>query len=461
MKIKFIGAARIVTGSCYLFTVKDYQFLLECGMFQGEKEETKLNYDPFPFEPARIKFVILSHAHIDHTGLIPKLVRDGFKGTIYCTKPTKDLCDIMLQDSGHLQESENYTENKKRMRQGLPLRNTLYTQKDAIACMKNFKGYDYDEEIKITPEVTIVYRDAGHILGSAIIELYIKEEKTTKIVFSGDLGQKDTPIVRDPTFIKDADYVMMETTYGDRIHEKAEERKQKLQAILSKTLKRGGKVIIPSFAIERTQELLYHMNYLVEHGLIPKTNLFLDSPLAIDATDIFLKYPQYYDKETLALFKKGDSPFRFPGLRYTKKTEESKELNEYDKPCIIVAGAGMCNGGRIKHHLKHNVWNAKNTILFIGDQAKGTLGRQILEHAEFIRIYGEEYKVAAEIEKINAYSAHADQNGLLEWVRYFNKPKKVFLVHGEEKPIEVFSELVRKETGYETYAPVRGEEITL
>ena len=432
MKLQFVGAAKIVTGSCYWIRVGRKQFLVDCGMFQGRKQTTALNYKPFPFDPKKIDFVFLTHAHIDHSGLIPKLKKEGFKGKIYTTKATADLCKIMLEDSGHVHEMENEHENRRRQREGQPLRVPLYTVRDARDCFSSFKGVDYDVCVKADKNIQVIFKDAGHIMGSAILEVFIKEgNEDKKLVFSGDLGQWDVPIVRDPTLIEDADYVFVESTYGDRLHEDVVNRNDKLLEIAKETFERGGKLFIPSFAIERTQEILYAMKKMIKKGVFPKEKVFLNSPLAIKATEIFRKHTEVYDKEALA--QHGDV-FKFPALTYTLSTQESIKLNQYQGPCIIIARSGMLTGGRMKHHLKNGLWDEKNTLLFVGYQAKGTLGRIILEGAKKVRMLGATVAVNASIKKINGFSAHADYKDLIRWMKGFvKKPRKVFVIHGEAK----------------------------
>ncbi|MBT3395269.1 MBL fold metallo-hydrolase [archaeon] len=459
MKIKFCGAAKIVTGSCYHITTNNKQILVDCGMFQGRKEITKLNYEPFKFNPKKIDYVFLTHAHIDHSGLLPKLKKEGFKGKVFATTATKDLCKIMLEDSANLQVREISYENRRRRRNGLPEREPLYQVKDAKSIMSSFGKILYNKTYRITEGIKVRYRDAGHIIGSAIIELYITEKnKEKKIVFSGDLGQWDAPIIRDPTIIETADYVLIESTYGDRLHEDIGIRDDLLLKYVKETYKKGGKLLIPSFAIERTQELLYAFNKLIKDGKLPNEKIFLDSPLAIKATEIFKKHKEMYDAETLRKYK---DPFNFKNLKYTLATEESMKLNKLKGPHIIIAGSGMCTGGRIRHHFKHGIWDPKNTVLFVGYQAEGTLGRHIIEGEKKIRMMGIEVAVKADIKKINSFSAHADANELIKWVLGFKKkPKKIFIVHGEEKSTIAIKSKLDKE-GFETYIPELGEELTI
>ncbi len=456
MKITFCGAARIVTGSCYLIETKKQKILVDCGMFQGPKAITRLNYKPFLFNPKEISHVFLTHAHIDHSGLIPKLVKHGFKGKIHATPATKDLCGIMLEDSAYIQEKDTEHENRRRKKKGLAPRKPLYDQKDARKSISHFRKIKYDEEVKFG-DIRVKYNDAGHIIGSAVIEMFISEGgKEKKIVFSGDLGQWDVPIIRNPTMIKDADYIFIESTYGDRLHEGKGIRDDMLLEYAKKTYNKGGKLLIPSFAIERTQEILYAFNKLIKKGKFPEEKIFLDSPLAIKATQIFKRHKDYFDKEALTKYKE---PFSFPNLEYTLRTRESKALNDYKKPCVIIAGSGMCTGGRIRHHIKHHIEDSKTTLLFVGYQAESTLGRMLLEGAKKAKMMGAKLDVNAEIGKINAFSAHADYNELLKWMDHFEEGiKKVFIVHGEEKSsIALKSKLKR----FNCHIPRIGETVEI
>lgn len=365
MKITFIGGAQSVTGSCYLFDLEGKKFLVDCGMFQGGLTEELLNYESFPFNPSEIEFVILSHAHIDHSGRIPKLYKDGFRGIICTTDATMDLCSIMLPDSAHIQESEIEWKNRKRKREGKKLLLPLYTLEDAENVLKHFRGVKYGQRIQIDKNLSFVFKDAGHMLGSAIVELYVKENgKEYKLVFSGDLGNRNVPILKDPTIIDDCDYLFIESTYGNRLHVDVENKSKKLINIISTTISNGGKVIIPSFAVGRTQEILYEIAKEIstdseEAKIIRNVEIFVDSPLATSATAIYKKHIDYFDTEAAMFIKNGIYPLEPPNLRFIKSVDESKWLNEYDKSCIIISSSGMCEAGRIKHHLKHNLWNEK------------------------------------------------------------------------------------------------------
>lgn len=458
MNLTFCGAARIVTGSCYLIETGKEKILVDCGMFQGTKEITRHNYEPFRFDPKKISFVLLTHAHIDHSGLIPKLVKEGFKGKIYATSATIDLCRIMLEDSAVVQQTQTDEENKIRQRQGLEPRYPLYDVEEAIASFKHFSSVEYDRTISLGRNMQARFLDAGHIIGSSSIELYVTENnETKKIVFSGDLGQWDAPIVSDPTIVEETDYLVLESTYGNRMHDDIGERDELLLSYIREAYKKRGKLIIPSFAVERTQELLFSLNKLFRAGDMPNEKVFLDSPLAIKATEIFTRHREGFDNEAL----KYKDPFAFKNLVYTNSTEESKQINEYQGPCIVIAGNGMATGGRIRHHFKHGLWDPKNTVLFVGYQAQGTLGREILEGAKMVRMMGMTIAVKADIRVMNSFSAHADLDGLLRWVSGMKrKPKKLFLVHGEPDSIDGFRAKLKKE-GYRTYVPKIGETVEI
>lgn len=459
MKLTFCGAAKIVTGSCYLLEVGKDRILIDCGMFQGTKDIVRLNYQPFRFNPKAISHVILTHAHIDHSGLIPKLVKEGFQGTIVGTHATMDLCTIMFEDSAHVQKQETESENRRRLRMGQDPREPLYTEEDAKETMQYLQGVAYDETIGITDAVEVVYRDAGHILGSSICEVFVTENgKKTKIVFSGDIGQWDVPIVRNPSMIADADYLLIESTYGDRLHEGGKDRDAALLERVIEAYKKGGRLMIPAFSVERTQELIYSFHKMMKSGKFPNQKIFLDSPLAIKATGIFLKHRECFDEEALHVFTR---KMEIPNLVYTPTAADSMQLNNYDKPCIIIAGSGMCNAGRIRHHLKHGLWNPKNTVLFVGYQANGTLGRIILDGAREVRMMGVSIVVQADVHRIGAFSSHADYQELIKWSRGFTtKPKKTFIVHGEPHAAEGLREKLVKE-GFNCQIPSLGEQVTL
>lgn len=459
MKIKFCGAALGVTGSCHLLTIENHKILLDCGQFQGGKSIEAMNYEPFPFEPSEIECVILSHAHIDHCGRLPLLIKQGFRGNIYCTDATSQLLDIMLKDSGYIHEKEAEWKNKKAIRAGKKQVEPLYTYNDALNTLKYVKPVLYDQLIEINDAIKIVFNDAGHILGSAITEIWATENgKTSKIVYSGDIGVMGRPILRDPTIIKKADVVIMETTYGNRLHPKNQGNIETLIDIVLKTVKRGGTVVIPSFAVGRTQELIYEFNrYYEENSDIKKKlegiKVYIDSPMATNATQVFKENAQVFDEEAREYLMKGDNPLEFTNLKFTKTTQESQYLNMDTTPKIIISASGMCEAGRIRHHLKHNLWNSKSSIVFVGYQAEGTLGRNIIDGVKDVTLFGESVHINAEIYNLQGFSGHADQEGLLSWIMGFEqKPKQLFLVHGEESSKLDFAELVQGKTGIKPVA---------
>lgn len=457
MKITFLGATRTVTGSNYLVEAAGKKFLVDCGMWQGKAELEEENFQDFEFNPQEIDFMLLTHAHIDHSGRIPKLYKEGYRNKIYAHKATCDLCALMLPDSGHIQEQESEWKNRKRIRKGEKTREPLYTAEEAARCLEIFEPVEYDEIIEITPQIYVRFNDAGHMLGSSIIELWAEEEgKRTKTVFTGDLGNNDIPLLSEPTMIEDTDYLVMESTYGSRLHIRNDDKAELFLDIVSETLDKGGTVVIPSFAVGRTQEILYEIDKLKDikkddefrrkYKTLMKAPVYVDSPLAISATEVFKENMDLFDEETQAEILKGDNPLEFPGLKFTMTAEESKALNEDSTPSIIISASGMCEVGRIKHHLKHNLWDAKNTILFVGYQAPGTLGYSIVNGAKQVKIFGEDIAVNARIEYIEGYSGHADQEGLMNFIYSFiKKPKHIFLVHGEEEAQDVLKEKIETE----------------
>ncbi|NLU53134.1 MAG: MBL fold metallo-hydrolase [Clostridiaceae bacterium] len=468
MKIRFLGAASSVTGSCHLITTGKYKFLLDCGLYQGNDDLDELNAREFEFDPAEIDFMLLSHAHIDHSGRIPLLVKRGFKGRIYCTDATADLLKIMLTDSASIQEKETEWKNRKNLRAGRPVVEPLYTVSDASAALNHITPVLYNQQIEINDEVSVVFNDAGHILGSSIIEMFITENNdVSKIVYSGDLGVKGKPILRDPTIIKKADFLIMESTYGNRVHQKNSNGIEKLIEIILKTIRRGGNVIIPSFAVGRTQELIYELNRFYEEHEDYKEQLkdifvYIDSPMATSATEIFRRNVQAFDDETKAYILRGNHPLDFKNLKFTRTVEESVALNNDPTPKVIISSSGMCEAGRIKHHLKHNLWNPKSSIVFVGYQAVGTLGRSLLNGDKKVTIFGEKINVEAEIYNLEGFSGHADQDGLLEWLSGFIKrPSKVFLVHGEDEAKKEFARLAKEVLGYDLIVVEGDTEYTL
>ena len=469
MKITFLGAAKTVTGSNFLVEAAGKKFLVDCGMYQGQAEDEFENSAEFEFNVNEIDFMVLTHAHIDHSGRIPKLYNDGYRNKIYATKATCDLCAIMLPDSGHIQEMEVEWKNKKRKRKGQDPLPPLYTAEDAARCLQIFKPINYDEIIDVDENIHLRFNDAGHVLGSAIIELWVNENgKETKTVFTGDLGNNDIPLLSEPTMIESADFLVMESTYGNRLHMRNDNKAKLFLDIVSETLKKGGTVVIPSFAVGRTQEILYEINdiyakendeeFIKKYKTIMQTPVYVDSPLAISATEVFKENMNLFDEPTQELIKRGDNPLEFPGLKFTRTAEESIELNEKNEPSIIISASGMCEVGRIKHHLKHNLWNPNSTILFVGYQAPGTLGRKIVDGAKEVKIFGETIAVNARIEYIEGYSGHADQEWLLNFVYSFiKKPQHIFLVHGEPEGQKVLKEKIIETTGIPVTIPSYGE----
>lgn len=446
MKVTFCGATKTVTGSNFLVEGAGKKFLVDCGLYQGGAKDEIKNEEPFPYNINEIDFMLLTHAHIDHSGRIPKLYKEGYRNPIYATNATCDLCAIMLPDSGHIQETETEWKNRKRIRRGEEELVPIYDAETAAKSLELFKGEPYDQIIELDDDIHVRFNDAGHMLGSSTIEIWIRENgENKKIVFSGDLGNNDIPLLAEPTMIQDADFLVMESTYGNRLHIKNENKAKTFINIVTDTIKNGGTVVIPSFAVGRTQEILYELNKIKDseddspeferkYRLLMNTPVYVDSPLAISATEVFKENMDLFDEETQELIKRGDNPLEFPGLKFTQTVEESKALNESDESAIIISASGMCEVGRIKHHLKHNIWNPKNTILFVGYQAPGTLGRKIVDGAKTVKIFGEEVAVNARVEYIEGYSGHADQAGLLHFVDSFvKKPNHIFLVHGEEE----------------------------
>jgi metallo-beta-lactamase family protein len=466
MRVQFLGAAQTVTGSCFLVHTEKSRFLVDCGMFQGSKSIKEYNYGEFGFNISDLDFVILTHAHVDHCGLLPKLYKKGFNGPTYSTKTTKELCGVVLPDSGYIQESEVERKNRKLARRGEPLLEPIYTAQDAENCLSNIIGYKYNEFIQVAEDVKIRFQDSGHILGAAMVEVFVWEKgKETKIVFSGDIGNLNQAIIKDPTIIPEADYVVMESTYGNRYHINADNRIDLLIEAVNKTMAKGGNLIIPSFAVERTQDMVYTLKKLKDEGKIPEVDIYIDSPMAVEATKIFVRNSAIFDDEAQALMegKKAESLFVDNHIHYVMSVQESMEVNKIKKGAIILSASGMCEAGRIKHHLKHNLWRPESTVLFVGYQAQGTLGRRILEGESVVRIHGEEVTVKAEIMEILDFSAHADQKGLLNWLKGIDqrKPKHVFLVHGEDEAIQTLQEQIAKELGLATIIPCMGEEYDL
>ena len=464
MTIQFLGATKTVTGSCFYVENDSTKFLVDCGAFQGSPEIEKMNYDSFPFDPAQLKYVFLTHAHFDHSGRLPVLVKQGFRGRIIATQPTRDLARIILLDSASLQkeEAERWVSKAKKGAGELAPK-PLFTEQDVEDTMKYFEVYPYGTSVNLQEDLEFRLRDAGHILGSSIFEFWLKNEagRLRKIVFSGDLGQPGARIVKDPDLVRDADYVVCESTYGNRLHKDRQETVLELLAALQMAQKEGGNVLIPSFAIERTQELLYEINLFVENRLLTNLPVYLDSPMASKATDVFRRYPDFYDIDAKRLIEKGDDPFDFPGLQKIESTEESKRLVS-KKGVVIIAGSGMCTGGRILHHLKNNIEDPSTHIIIVGYQVKGTLGRRIVDREKEVTIMGKSYKNNAQLHTLGGFSGHGDQRDLRYWLRGFGTtPRRIFLVHGDEDIVEAFATDLKKDVNNNIYIPTYQEKINL
>lgn len=465
MKIEFFGAAQEVTGSKHLIHANGKKILLDCGMFQGRRSEAWEKNHKFPCDPKEIDAIILSHAHIDHSGLIPFLVRKGYRGPIYCTHATRDLCSHMLSDSGYIQERDAEYINKIKERKGEPLVKPLYTIEEARKSLNQFTGVGYDRAFVVEDGVVGCFYDAGHILGSAVVHLIIYDKKTKKrtyIGFTGDLGRKSIPILKDPVVLPRSDYLITECTYGNRLHESNREADRQLVEVVNKTYKKGGKLIIPAFSLGRTQEVVYHLNVAYRNGQIPDFPIFVDSPLAGNVTEVFASHPECFDAKVNEEFIKNRlNPFGFGALKYTSSVEESKKLNTLKGPCIIISASGMCEFGRIQHHLKNNIEDDKNTVLIVGYMAENTLGRKILEKQKIVKIFGENYRLRADVYKINAFSAHGDRSDLLDYISRIKQLKKIFLVHGEKEQGFEFKDVL-KESGYKDVAmPAKGDVFEL
>jgi metallo-beta-lactamase family protein len=465
MKLHFLGANRQVTGSRYCLEVAGKEVMIDCGMFQERKFQSR-NWDRCPLPVEGIEALLLTHVHIDHCGLIPKMVQEGFRGPIYMTEPSAGLIDIMLRDAAEIQAEDIGYKLKRHRREGRRSPHPyepLFTVEDVDRTLPLVQACRYGEALSVTPEVTARFFDAGHILGSAMIQLDVNENgKQTRIVFSGDIGQTDKPIIRDPSLLNQADYVVMESTYGDRNHQRAGDTETQLAAVINDAVERGGNVVIPTFAVERAQELIYHIGRLVHARSIPAIPVFLDSPMAVDVTAIYLKYHDYCDEALLEMLRNHQPPLRFPTLTMVRTAEESKRINHLEQPCVIMASSGMCNAGRIKHHLRNNLPREEATILFVGHQSEGTLGRQILDRQPHVRIHGQDYPVRAKISQIYGFSGHADHDGLIRWISHFKSPpKRVFLTHGEEAVALKLAAEIRQKLGYEVVVPEYREAVEL
>ena len=474
IKLQFLGAAQNVTGSRHLLQVNGTRLLVDCGLYQ-ERQLRARNWEPFTVPPKSINAVLLTHAHLDHCGLLPKLVKDGFKGKIYCTAATAEIARIILLDSAKLQEEDAEFKRKRHEREGrkgpYPIV-PLYTAADAEACFPQFQPVRYKKPVEIGPGVEAIFCDAGHVLGSSIIKVKVNPHRASKkrnngdqkrsVLFSGDVGRPHRPIVRDPTLVDEADYILIESTYGDRVHHGREDTKKMIADVINSTKNAGGNIIVPSFALERAQELLYYINELLLEDKIPHLTVFLDSPMASRITEVFKRHRELYDEEMKELVENNESPFNFPGLKMVGTTDESKAINHIRETVMVIAGSGMCTGGRIKHHLVNNITRPECTIMFVGYQAVGTLGRRIVNGEKEVRILGQKYPVKAKVERINGFSAHADKEELYEWLSGLKKPpRKLFVVHGEPESAHNFAEYLAQKTGWEVAVPAYQDEVTL
>ena len=464
-QLQFLGANRQVTGSRYLLRAGGLKIMIDCGMFQ-ERAFRSRNWDLSPIDPSEIDVLLVTHAHLDHCGLIPKLVKEGYAGPIYMTAPSMDLARIVLEDAARIQEEDAAYKKKRHQRErrrGAHPEVPLYTAADATACFRLFQPVRYDKAYALNDRVSVVFRDAGHILGSASIEVVITGEgEPTQVLFSGDLGQFDAPLMRDPAVMTGGEFVVMESTYGDRVQTPARAVDDQLAAVVNATIERGGKVIIPTFAIDRAQDLLFHFSELVRDGRIADVPIYLDSPMAVDVTDVFKRYMFLLDEETQELLDSGEHPFHFRNLRLVRTTQESKQINSSRKPSIILAGSGMCTGGRVKHHLSQNISKPEATVLFVGYQSQGTLGREILEGTSPVRIHGKFHEVNAQIERIEGMSAHADREQLLRWFSSLEvQPWQVYLTHGEEAASLALAEAVQAQFEVSVSVPEYEDSVSL
>ncbi len=460
MEIRFLGAARTVTGSCYHITADGLNLLIDCGMYQGKDSDT-INRSPFGFDPESIDYLILTHAHLDHSGLIPKLVAEGFRGRIITTTATAELLEIMLLDSAHIQEKDAEWMTKKSFRAGKDIvYEPLYTHDDVINALTYIDKKTYHEEESLSQNISYRFLDAGHILGSAILEIWFKKNgEKKKVVFSGDVGKNNNPIINDPEHVEEADYVVVESTYGNRLHRSLDDTIVELEEAIRTTFKKGGNVLIPAFAVGRTQDILYILNTFVKEGGFKSLDVYVDSPLADKATKIYMSHPEFFDAHALENFKFRSSDGMH--LHFTTTVEESQKLNKIKSGAIIIAGSGMCEGGRIRHHFKHNIWRPECSIIFTGFQVRGTLGRHIIDGAKSAYILGEEMAIRAKVYTIGGFSAHADQNELLEWLQSFKTNPSVIIVHGEESVELEFEAIVREQLGFKTHVPHKGDVIEI
>ena len=459
MKLQFLGGVRTVTGSCYYLEGRNFRVLVECGMFQGPDAEA-VNRRPFAFDPASIDCLFLTHSHLDHVGLVPRLVKEGFKGRIITTSPTADIAELILYDSAHIQESDTEWQNRKAMRSGLEMKEPLYLPPDVDSALPLFQRKQYGKIEQLCEGVRYRFVNAGHILGSSTLELWYQDgQGEKKISFSGDIGKKESPIVNDPVFVEESDYLTIESTYGNRKHKNMEDSIDELVNIIKTTFKRGGNVIIPSFALGRTQDLLLILNRLVKEGRLFNINVYIDSPLGERITRVYAAHPEYFDEEARRLFNiESRDAIR---IHFTRKTEESMALNRIKKEALIISSSGMCEGGRVRHHLKHNLWRRECSIVFVGYQAEGTLGRQIVDRSKTVEVLGEDIVVRAGIHTLGGFSAHADQEELMGWIAQFKNSPEIFIVHGEEQVALDFQTAIKNKFGYTTHVPRVGEEFEI
>jgi metallo-beta-lactamase family protein len=466
VKLHFLGANRQVTGSRYCLEAAGRKLMIDCGMFQ-ERQYQSRNWEPSPIPPGEIDDLLLTHVHIDHCGLLPRLVREGYRGPIHATRPSVELAEIMLRDAARIQvEDAEYKlrRHRKEGRRGKFPEVALFDESDVQRTLPLLSGVPYGKPLKLNDALSVTFHEAGHILGSAMIEILVREpgQDPTRLIFSGDIGQWDKPLVRNPTLFEQADYVIMESTYGDRQHEDGGDIEDQLQKVIQQTVERGGKVVIPTFAVERSQELMYYISRLVHDDRIPNVKIFLDSPMAVDVTEIFQQFQDCFDAETWQLITSGEPPLRFPGLRMVRSAEESKQLNRVREPCVIMATSGMCTAGRIKHHLRQNIERSESTILFVGYQAEGTLGRQILQRRPEVRIHGRTLQVRAQVAQIFGFSGHADRPALMRWLSHLRQPpRQVFLTHGDEQASLSLAANIRDTLGWPVSIPNFQEVIEL
>lgn len=465
IKLRFLGAAQNVTGSRHLLEANGNRILIDCGLYQ-ERDLKARNWEPFSIPPESIDAVLLTHAHLDHCGLLPKLVRDGFKGKIYCTAATSEIARIILLDAAKLQEEDAEYKRKRHEREGRkgPYPDVpLYSTADAEACFPLFSPVTYKKPVAIGNGLEAIFCDAGHVLGSSIIKVKVNQNgQERSVLFSGDVGRPHKPIVRDPTLVDEADYMLVESTYGDRVHQGPEDTKNEIAEVVNSTKQAGGNVIVPSFALERSQEVLFYVNDLLLEDKIPHIMVFLDSPMATSITKVFQHHPELFDKEMTKHLRRHESPFNFPGLKMLETTKESKAINLIKGTIMVIAGSGMCTGGRVKHHLVNNITRPESTIMFVGYQAFGTLGRRIVDGEKQVRILGQEYPVNARIAKVNGFSSHADKDELIKWLSGLKQPpKKLFVVHGEAESSLHFADYVRQKLGWEVTVPSYQDEVTL